>query len=124
MTIPHLCLLIVALLPFPWTAIAKFKNRYDNRAPRAYLAGLEGWRARANAAHQNAWEALAMFTAAVVVAGQAGGTSPWIDRLAIMFVVLRVLHGVVYLANLAALRSLVWACGVACVVSLFFVSIP
>jgi uncharacterized MAPEG superfamily protein len=122
MTTPHLCLLIVALLPFPWTLLAKVGKRYDNRAPRAYLAHLEGWRARAHAAHQNAWEALAMFTAAIVVVGQAGGASPWINWLAIAFVVTRVLHGVLYVANLAPLRSLVWFVGVVCVVSLFFVS--
>jgi uncharacterized MAPEG superfamily protein len=122
MTIPHLCLLFVALLPFPWTLLAKADRRYDNHAPRTYLAGLAGWRARAHAAHQNAWEALAMFTAAIVVAGQAGGSNPWINWLAMTFVVMRVLHGVLYVANLASLRSLVWFVGVACVVSMFFIS--
>ena len=50
-----------------------------------------------------------MFTAAIVVAGQAGGSgsSPWINWLAITFVVARVLHGVLYVANLAPLRSLI-----------------
>lgn len=123
MTIPHLCLLIVVVLPFPWIMLAKVSKRYDNGAPRTYLSRLEGWRARAYAAHQNAWEALAMFTAAVVVAGQAGGSSPWINWLAITFVVTRVLHGILYVANLASLRSLVWFVGVACVVSMFFVSV-
>jgi uncharacterized MAPEG superfamily protein len=123
MTIPHLCLLIVVLLPFPWTLLAKTSKRYDNRTPRTYLAGLEGWRARAQAAHQNAWEALALFTAAVVVAGQAGGSSEWINTLAIVFVVTRVLHGVLYVSNLASLRSLVWFVSMACVVSMFFVSV-
>ncbi|CAE6825871.1 hypothetical protein R69658_06066 [Paraburkholderia aspalathi] len=124
MTIPHLCLLIVVVLRFPWIMLAKVSKRYDNAVPRTYLAGLQGWRARAHAAHQNAWEALAMFTAAIVVAGQAGGSgsSPWINWLAITFVVARVLHGVLYVANLAPLRSLVWFVGVACVVSMFFVS--
>lgn len=122
MTIPHLCLLIVAMLPFPWTMLAKVSNRYDNRAPRAYLAKLDGWRARAHAAHQNAWEALAMFTAAIVVAGQAGGSSVWINWLAITFVITRVLHGALYVANLAPLRSLVWFIGLICVVAMFFVS--
>ena len=125
MTIPHLCLLIVVVLPFPWIMLAKVSKRYDNAVPRAYLAGLEGWRARAHAAHQNAWEALAMFTAAIVVAGQASGSGsrPWINWLAITFVVVRVLHGVLYVANLASLRSLVWFVGVTCVVSMFFVSV-
>ncbi|MFM0731409.1 MAPEG family protein [Paraburkholderia sediminicola] len=123
MTIPHLCLLVVVVLPFPWIMLAKVSKRYDNGAPRTYLSGLEGWRARAYAAHQNAWEALAMFTAAVVVAGQAGGSSPWINWMAITFVVTRVLHGILYVANLASLRSVVWFVGVACVVSMFFVSV-
>ncbi len=64
-----------------------------------------------------------MFTAAIVVAGQAGGSSPWINGLAITFVVTRVVYGVLYVANLATLRSLVWFVGVACVVSMFFVSV-
>jgi uncharacterized MAPEG superfamily protein len=123
MTIPHLCLLIVVVLPFPWIMLAKVSKRYNNGTPRTYLAGLEGWRARAYAAHQNAWEALAMFTAAIVAAGQAGGANPWINWLAITFVVVRALHGVLYVANLASLRSLVWFVGVACVVSMFFVSV-
>jgi uncharacterized MAPEG superfamily protein len=63
-----------------------------------------------------------MFTAAIVVAGQAGGPNPWINWLAMTFVVTRVLHGVLYVANLASLRSLVWFVGFACVVSMFFVS--
>ena len=64
-----------------------------------------------------------MFTAAVVVAGQAGVAGPWINWLAITFVVTRVLHGVLYLANLASLRSLVWFVGVLCVVSMFILSL-
>ncbi|WJF88914.1 MAPEG family protein [Paraburkholderia bonniea] len=119
MTILHLCLLIVALLPFPWTLIAKLGGRYNNHAPRAYLAALDGWRARAHAAHQNAWEALALFTAAVLVAGQAGEATTWINTLAVTYVVMRVLHGVLYLLDWASLRSLVWFVGLGCVIALF-----
>ena len=64
-----------------------------------------------------------MFTAAIVVAGQAGGASTWVNGLAITFVVMRVLHGVLYVANQASLRSLVWFVGAVCVVSMFFVSV-
>lgn len=92
-------------------------------ARRALISPASKAGARAHAAHQNAWEALAMFTAAIVVAGQAGGSSPWINWLAIIFVVTRVLHGVLYVANLASLRSLVWFVGVASVASMFFVSV-
>lgn len=110
------------MLPFPWTVLSKLGKRYDNRTPRVYLAKLDGWRARAHAAHQNSWEALALFTAAIVVAGQAGGSSATINWLAIAFVITRVLHGVFYVANLAPLRSLVWFVGLVCLVSIFFVS--
>ncbi|CAN0626933.1 exported protein of unknown function [Burkholderia multivorans] len=63
MTTSQLCLLIVALMPFPLTIAAKASKGYDNHAPREYLAKLEGWRARAAAAQQNGWEALALFVA-------------------------------------------------------------
>ena len=45
MTTSQLCLFIVALLPFSMTFLAKARKGYDNRAPRDYLAKLEGWRA-------------------------------------------------------------------------------
>ncbi|KAF1026128.1 MAG: hypothetical protein GAK40_01295 [Burkholderia plantarii] len=116
------CLLIVALLPFVWTAFAKARKGYDNRTPRAYLAKLDGWRGRAFAAHQNAWEALALLTAALVVAWHNGANPVRVDQLATVFVVTRVLHGFVYLANWATLRSLIWFVGMACIVWLFFVA--
>ncbi|AYQ91895.1 MULTISPECIES: MAPEG family protein [Burkholderia] len=118
----QLCLLIVALLPFVWTVCAKGRKGYDNRAPRAYLAKLEGWRGRAFAAHQNAFEALVLFTAALAVAWHNGANVVRVDQLATAFVVLRVLHGLVYVANWAALRSLVWFAGMICVVWLFLVA--
>jgi uncharacterized MAPEG superfamily protein len=118
----QLCLTIVALLPFVWTLCAKGRASYDNRAPRDYLAKLEGWRRRAAAAHQNAWEALALFTAALVVAWHDGANATRVDQLATAFVAIRVLHGIVYVANWAALRSLVWFAGMVCIVWLFFVA--
>ncbi len=116
------CLLIVLLLPFVWTVCAKSAGGYDNRAPRAWLAGLEGWRGRAVAAHQNALEALAMFVAALAVAWHNGANPARIDTLATAFVIARVLHGLLYVANWAALRSLVWFVGMVCLVWMFFVA--
>ncbi|KUY56769.1 MAPEG family protein [Burkholderia sp. RF2-non_BP3] len=120
MTTSQICLFIVALLPFPMTFLAKARKGYDNRAPREYLARLEGWRARAQAAHQNAWEALALFTAALVVAWHSGANAHHVDQLAMGFVALRVVYVLTYLLNWASLRSLVWFAGMACVVALFF----
>ncbi|MBE0629819.1 MAG: MAPEG family protein, partial [Burkholderia vietnamiensis] len=120
MTTSQLCLFIVALLPFPMTFLAKARKGYDNHAPRAYLARLEGWRARAQAAHQNAWEALALFTAGLVVAWHNGANAHHVDQLAIAFVAIRIVYALMYVLDWAALRSLVWFAGMACVVALFF----
>ncbi|MGI4813548.1 MAG: MAPEG family protein [Janthinobacterium lividum] len=113
------CLLVVALLPFPWVALAKADKRFNNNSPRPWLAKLEGWRARALAAHQNSWEALGLFTAALVVAWHTGAPDGRVNQLAVAFVVTRILHGILYLANWAPLRSLVWFIGMICIVWLF-----
>ncbi|MCR4470880.1 MULTISPECIES: MAPEG family protein [unclassified Burkholderia] len=120
MTTSQLCLFIAALLPFPMTFLAKARKGYDNHTPREYLAKLEGWRARAQAAHQNAWEALALFTAGLVVAWHNGANAHHVDQLAMGFVAIRVVYALMYLLNWASLRSLVWSGGMACVVALFF----
>ncbi|EDT40114.1 MAPEG family protein [Burkholderia ambifaria] len=120
MTTSQLCLFIVALLPFPLTLLAKARKGYDNHTPRAYLAKLEGWRARAQAAHQNAWEALALFIAALVVAWHNGANAHHVDKIAMGFVAIRVVYTLMYLLNWASLRSLVWFGQMVCVVALFF----
>ncbi len=74
---------------------------------------------RANAAQLNSFEAFPAFAAAVLVAQYTHAPQHTIDLLAIAWVALRLIYGVLYIANLAALRSLVWFGGVACVVGLF-----
>lgn len=120
MTIPYLCILIAALLPYIWVGIAKSGGpRYDNRDPRGWLAKQDNPRVhRANAAQFNAFEAFAPFAASVLMAQAAGVDPQRITWLAVAFVVLRVLHGVAYVANNPKLRSLVWAGALACVIAL------
>lgn len=114
------CVLIAALLPYLWVAIAKASApRYDNRDPRGWVARQEHPRLkRAYSAHLNALEAFAPFAAAVVLAQLGGVAHPRIALLALVFVSLRVLHGVAYIADQAALRSLAWFGALACVVAL------
>ena len=78
MTVPFWCLFIGALIP---TLLAftggyfkaqQFEN-VDNNNPRQQSAQLTGAGARAVAAQGNAWEALAVFTAAVAVNSLGGG---------------------------------------------------
>ncbi|WP_159016791.1 MAPEG family protein [Cognatiluteimonas profundi] len=120
MTTAYWCILVAALLPYVWVGIAKGSGpRYDNRDPRAWLARQDNPRAaRANAAQLNAFEAFAAFAAAVLMAQAAGVDPARISMLALVFVGLRILHGVFYIAGIAALRSLVWAGAIACVIAL------
>ncbi len=123
MTIALWCVLVAALLPFPFALAAKTGRGFDNARPRDYLAQLEGWRKRANAAQLNSFESFPLFAAAVIIA-QLVQHAPQgrIDSLAIAFVVLRLIFGLCYVANLATLRSLAWMGSLGCAVALFVVS--
>ena len=120
MTIAYLCILIAALLPYVWVAISKASGqRYDNRDPRGWLTKQDNPRAhRANSAQLNAFEAFAPFAAGVLMAQFAGVDPQRITWLAVAFVVLRIVHGFLYLANKALLRSVIWTGGLACVLAL------
>ena len=116
------CVLIAALLPYIWVAIAKAGGeRYNNRDPRGWIARQTDPRVhRANAAQLNSYEAFAPFAAGVVLAQLAGVGADRIALLAILFVVFRILHGLIYVAGWQhALRSLVWTAAFVCVVILF-----
>lgn len=119
MTIAYWCVLAAGALPYVWVALAKAAPNYDNRAPRAYLETVSGWRQRAAWAQMNAFEALPLFIAAVLIAHQLQVAQARIDGLALAFVGFRIAHGLFYILDRAKLRSLVWAGGVACIVALF-----
>ncbi|HTM69781.1 MAG TPA: MAPEG family protein [Luteimonas sp.] len=118
MSIAYWCILAAAVLPYLWYGAARaFAGRVDNHDPRLAMGQLaEGRARRANNAQYNAFEAFGAFAAAVLMAQFAGVDAARISQLAIVFVVMRVLHGVFYVANVHALRSLAWALGYACVI--------
>ena len=113
MTTAYWCILVAAVLPYLWVTIAKASGqRYDNRDPRSWLARQDSPRTlRANGAQLNAFEAFAPFAAAVLMAQAADVDPQQIALLAMVFVGLRVLHGVFYIIGIHALRSLVWFAG-------------
>lgn len=119
MTSAYWCVLVAAVIPIIWAGVAKSKGGYDNRAPRDWLAELDGWRQRANWAQANAWEAFAPFAAAVIIAHLAGARQGTIDLLALVFIVARVAHGLLYIVDRSTLRSIAWTIGFGCVVGLF-----
>ena len=116
-TIAYWCVLAMAILPIVCAGIAKYgmfgKSRrdggYDNNNPRAWLTKQTDWRARANAAQANTFEALPFFFAAVIIAHQLQARETVVDILAFMFVVLRVAYVLMYVADMAKTRSGVWA---------------
>ena len=116
-TIAYWCVLVMAILPIVCTGIAKYgmfsKSRldggYDNHNPRAWLAKQTDWRARANAAQANTFEALPFFFAAVIIAHQLQARQTVVDILAFMFVVLRIAYVLMYVADMAKTRSVIWA---------------
>lgn len=124
MTTPLWCLVIVAVLPYLLAGVGGyFRHRQfgaiDNNDPRLQYTRLAGAGARVWAAQLNAWEALALFTAAVVVATLAHADPGRAATASVVFLVARLLHPIFYAANLAPLRSLVAVIGMACCIYMF-----
>ena len=106
-TLAYWCVMAAVLLPIVCAGIAK-AGSYDNHDPRAWLSRQQGYRARANAAQSNGFENLPFFIGAVVIAHQLQASQGWVDGLALAYIVLRMAYVACYLANLAALRSVVY----------------
>ena len=95
MTTAYWCVLAAALMPYVAVSIAKSGGeRFDNSNPRLWLEKQQGFRARANAAQANSFEAFPFFAAAVIVAHLTQAPQDRIDALAVMFVLARVLNRV------------------------------
>ena len=127
MTTPLWCLAIVAVLPYVLAWVGGYLTyvqlgSIDNKNPRQQKARLEGAAARAVAAQTNAWEALPFFTAGVVIAHLAGADPAKASFWAKLFVATRVLHPILYIADLDILRSLVFVGGLVAVVALIVIS--
>jgi uncharacterized MAPEG superfamily protein len=128
-TLAYWCVLLAALLPIVCAGIAKWGmftkppnlGGFDNANPRAWLASQTDWRARANAAQANSFEALPFFMAAVVIAHQLGAHQGRLDLLAFLFVVLRLVYIMMYVADLPRVRTPVWAAAFAVNVAILLI---
>ena len=119
MPLAYWCVLIAALLPFVWVKIAKAGADSDNRYPREDYETLPPAKRRAYAAHQNAFESFPFFAVAVVAALVMGAPVSIVNILAVLFIALRVAHGLLYMYNQPRLRSLVFAAGMAVNIAIF-----
>ncbi|PVB61346.1 MAPEG family protein [Labrenzia sp. 011] len=113
------CVLIAAILPALSAFPAKLNKDYDNANPRDPDFWREGFRARAQGAQANGFEAFPFFAVAVFVAMSQGADPAWTDRLAILFIALRLIYIASYWAGRANPRSLAWAASFLTIVALF-----
>ena len=115
-TVAYWCVLMAALLPMACAWLAKAQRigkprkqgGFDNHDPRGWLARQTDWRARANAAQANSFEALPFFIGAVIIAHQTGAVQARLDILAVLFVTLRIIYAAMYVADLPTVRSAIW----------------
>ncbi|MGL6036934.1 MAG: MAPEG family protein [Legionella sp.] len=128
MTTLIVCLFIAMIIPYlakiPVGYAMQKTGHYDNNYPRVQQSSLQGFGARAAAAHQNAFEALLLFSCAVLTALATHNFSTTIERLAIAFIILRVVYHVIYLLNWATLRSTIWFASLICCLSIVWMCIP
>ena len=128
-TIAYGCVLVAALLPILCAAIAKWgmcnkprrEGGYDNANPRAWLASQTDWRARANAAQANSFEALPFFIGAVIIAHLLGANQARLDVLAIVFILLRITYIMMYVAGIPTVRSVVWTLALLVNIGILFI---
>lgn len=128
-SIAYWCVLIAAMLPIVCAGIAKWgmigkprrEGGYDNANPRAWLALQTDWRTRANAAQTNSFEALPFFIGAVIIAQQLGAHQGRLDVLAFVYIVLRMMYIMMYVAGLSTARSLVWTLALAVNIGILFI---
>ena len=127
-TLAYWCVLIAALLPMACSILAKSgmagkpraQGGFDNADPRAWLARQTDWRARANAAQANSFEALPFFMGAVIIAHQLGAQQGRLDILAFVYIVLRLMYIMFYVGGLPTLRSIVWTGGLLVNIAILF----
>lgn len=114
------CILVAGLMPIVVAGVAKRGDRsFDNNDPRGWESRLEGWRKRLYASHRNGLEAFPFFATAVLCAWTQGASQDWVDGLAAVFILLRVVYHWAYYADRASLRSAMFGADLLVAVAIF-----
>ena len=106
-------LLVLCILPIICSWIGGYFRQQqlgsvDNKEPRIQSQKLSGAGARAVAAQGNSWEALAIFSAAVLALFIGSVDLRSISTLVMVFVALRIAYIPVYIGDFDKLRSLLF----------------
>ena len=121
-------LLILCILPLSCAWIAGYHRQkqlgsIDNKEPRIQALQLTGAGARAMAAQANSWEALAVFSAAILAVFISGVALRSVATWAMAFVALRIVYIPMYIGNQDKLRSLVFIAGFGICIYLFYLAL-
>lgn len=82
---------------------------------RDNFSALDGWRGRLIRAHANQLENLALFGPAVLIAHAAHVSNPVTRTAAVVFVAVRALHAVTYIAGITWIRTAAFYLGIVAV---------
>ena len=119
-------MVVASLLPLAMAMVAKMLGGFrlkDNAHPRDFLQHTTGAAARANAAQKNSYETLPVFLVAVLVAMLFFVPQPIINKLAWLYVIIRMGYCAAYIINLSIFRSILWLLSIACTLMLFYLAI-
>ena len=121
-------LLILCILPLSCAWIAGYHRQkqlgsIDNKEPRIQALQLTGAGARAMAAQANSWEALAVFSAAILAVFISGVALQSVATWSMAFVALRIVYIPMYIGNQDKLRSLVFIAGFGICIYLFYLAL-
>jgi uncharacterized MAPEG superfamily protein len=128
MKLAIICLLITSVLPvlLTWVA-AYFRNKdlgfIDNQNPRKQYLLLDGIGGRTVAAQQNTWEALTVYSAALLAVFITNVPTEAIGTACLMFMISRLLFIGFYLIDLDKLRSLAFISGYGSCLYMFYLAI-
>lgn len=114
---------VLVYLPFLPIGWARLSVGYDMASPRLMFDKLPPYAQRATWAHQNAFESIALFAPAAILAYVTGQDSQLAGIAAIAYVIARFLFPVFYIFNLPLLRSLMFAVASASTATLFWLSL-
>lgn len=119
MPLAYWCVLIAALMPYALGKYAKLGVPSDNRYPREDYENFPPRNRRAYAAHQNALESFPFFAVAVVIALTMGAPVYTVNVLAVLYILLRIAHALLYIFNKPTARSMTFAVTMAVNVAIF-----
>ena len=128
MNIVIISLLILVILPVSCAWIAGYYRQkefgsVDNHLPRVQSQQLSGRGARAVAAQSNSWEALAVFSAAILAVFIGGIDLDSIRMPVMIFTALRIAYIPAYITDLDKLRSLIFIGGYGICIYLIYLAL-